>query len=31
MLTMLTKKEKIAPGRRVRRTELTRAAAGKFE
>jgi hypothetical protein len=31
MLTMLTKNEKIAPERRVRRTELTRAAAGKFE
>ena len=31
MLTMLTKNEKIAPERRVRRIELTRAAAGKFE
>ena len=31
MLTMLTKNEKIAPKRRVRRTELTRAAAGKSE
>ena len=31
MLTMLTKNGKIAPERRVRWTEFTRAAAGKFE
>ena len=31
MLTMLTKNEKITPERRVRWTELTRAAAQKFE
>jgi len=31
MLTMQTQNSKIAPERRVCRTELTRAAAGKFE